>query len=249
MALRLGVDIDGVLADFRSAFRDAARLCLKRDLAIEGSPEDAALSHADIDRVWRHVSRTANWWMGVKAYEPREVANLYALARAGGWEICFLTKRPPSAGDSVQFQTQWWLEQQGFYLPAVVTVPGSRGELANALRLDLVIDDQFVNCADVIGAGPTKALLMVREHNPALQQYALDRGVGVVSSLAETLPVLSQLNQLIRAERGRMLRLADWFRPAAVDTLPHSPRVVRPLPEAVDPADVSGAGRRTTPDC
>ena len=47
-----------------------------------------------------------------------------------------MTKRPPSAGDSVQFQTQWWIERFGFYLPAVLTVPGSRGDVANGLRLD-----------------------------------------------------------------------------------------------------------------
>ncbi len=231
MSLRLGVDVDGVLADFWSAFRDAARECLRRDMAPDTGDEKAALSHPDIERIWGHIARTPNWWMRVRAYEPEEIANLYALARSGQWEVCFLTKRPTSAGDAVQFQTQWWLEQQGFFLPAVITVPGSRGDLANSLRLDLVIDDQFVNCAEVIGAGPSRALLMLRDPNPAMQQHAMDRGVGVVSSLAETMPILLRMHELIRSQRGRMLRLSEWFRPQATDTLPHSPRVVRPLPE------------------
>ena len=64
----------------------------------------------------------------------------------------FVTRRPATAGDPVQFQSQWWLEQQGFYYPAVVTVPGSRGELANALRLDIVVDDQIHNCVDIVSA-------------------------------------------------------------------------------------------------
>ena len=230
MALRLGVDIDGVLADFRTAFRDAAQECLHRDVSAESESEEPALSHAEIDQVWTHIGRTPNWWIGVKAYEPTEIANLYALARSGKWEICFLTKRPPSAGDAVQFQTQWWLEEYGYYLPAVITVPGSRGELANALRLDLVIDDQFVNCAEVIGAGSAKALLMLREPNPAMRQHAIDRGVGVVSSLEEATPILVQLHQLLRSQRGRMLRLSEWFRPKAEETLPHNPRTIRPLP-------------------
>jgi hypothetical protein len=176
----------------------------------------------------------------VKAYEPAEIANLYALARAGRWEVCFLTKRPASAGDAVQFQTQWWLEQQGYYLPAVITVPGSRGDLANALRLDLAIDDQFVNCAEIIGAGPTKALLMLRDRNPTMQKHATDRGVGVVASLAETMPILQQLDHLIRGQRGRMLRLTEWFRPSPADTLPHSPRVVHPVPGPAPQAKTEG---------
>ena len=234
MGLRLGVDIDGVLADFRNAFRDTARECLRREIASD-SQTDASLSHVDIDRVWNHIARCPNWWMSLRAYEPGEIANLYALARKHKWEVCFLTKRPPSGGDSVQFQTQWWLEQQGFYLPAVITVPGSRGDLANALRLDLAIDDQFVNCAEIIGAGPTKALLMLRDPNPSMRQHAIDRGVGVVSTLAETLPILRQLHELLRSERGKMIRLSEWFRPSTTEALPHNPRATRPIPDEPTP--------------
>jgi hypothetical protein len=230
MALRLGIDIDGVLADFRNAFRDTARECLRRDV-ISDALTDNSLSHIDIDKVWNHIARRPNWWMTLRAYEPGEIAKLYALTRSHKWEVCFLTKRPASAGDSVQFQTQWWLEQQGFYLPAVITVPGSRGDLANALRLDLAIDDQFVNCAEIIGAGPTKALLMLRDANAAMHQHAIDRGVGVVSSLAETLPILLQVHELFQNQRGKMIRLSEWFRPKTTETLPQNPRFTRPLPD------------------
>ena len=58
-------------------------------------------------------------------YGPEHIARLYALARDGRWEVFFMTKRPPSAGDTVQFQTQWWIERFGFYLPAVMTVRDS----------------------------------------------------------------------------------------------------------------------------
>jgi hypothetical protein len=238
MPLRLGIDIDGVLADFRNAFRDTARDCLRREV-VSDALTDNSLDHVDIDRVWNHIGRTPNWWMRLRAYEPGEIAHLYAMARSHKWEVCFLTKRPGSAGDSVQFQTQWWLEQQGFYLPSVITVPGSRGDLANALRLDLAIDDQFVNCAEIIGASPTKALLMLRDPNPAMRQHAIDRGVGVVSTLAETLPILQQLHELLEQQRGRMIRLSEWFRPKSAETLPQNPRAVRPIPDSpIEPKPV-----------
>jgi deoxypyrimidine-specific 5' nucleotidase type C protein (NT5C) len=239
MALRLGIDIDGVLADFRNAFRETARECLRREV-LSDALSDNTLSHVDIDRVWNHIARRPNWWMTLRAYEPAAIANLYALARSNRWEVCFLTKRPASAGDSVQFQTQWWLEQQGFYLPAVITVPGSRGDLANALRLDLAIDDQFVNCAEIIGAGPTKALLMLRDPNPTMQRHAVDRGVGVVATLAETLPILQQFYELLQTQRGRMIRLSEWFRPKTSETLPQNPRSTRPIPDESQPAKPVG---------
>jgi hypothetical protein len=230
MALRLGIDIDGVLADFRTAFHQAARECLGRDIPIEPGEEKNTLSTPEIQRIWTYIGKTPNWWMRVPAFEPGEIANLYALSRAGRWEICFLTKRPPSAGDAVQFQTQWWLEHHGFYLPAVVTVPGSRGELANAIRLDLVVDDQFVNCAEVVGASTCKALLMMRDEDPVLRKHAIDRGVGVVSSLAEVGPVLEHVDELMRSHRGRLVRLSEWFLPRSEETLPRNPRKLRPLP-------------------
>jgi len=90
-----------------------------------------------------------------------------------------MTRRPESAGDPVQFQTQWWLEQHGFYLPAVVTVPGSRGDLANALRLDMILDDQIHNCMDVVGASPARAIFVLRDpQQTVLRQHATDRGPG-----------------------------------------------------------------------
>jgi hypothetical protein len=232
MSLRIGIDVDGVLADFRSAFHQTAREALRRD--IEG-PEDPkseqALLQNDVRRVWQYIERRSNWWMELEAYEPRQIARLYSLARAGRWEVFFLTNRPASAGDTVQFQTQWWIERHGFYLPAVLTVPGSRGEVANGLRLDLLVDDLAVNCIDVASASQAKGLLLLRDDNDAVRKHAIDRGIGVVSTFEEALAVLEQVHDLLPMRRGRLLRLADWFTSArSVDTLPHNPRVVRPLP-------------------
>jgi hypothetical protein len=237
MALRVGFDIDGVLADFRSAFRQTAETILKRRVADADSPEQAPapLSPGDVRRVWEHIAKTQNWWMEVPAYEPAQIARLYGLMRATGWEVVFMTKRPASAGDSVQFQTQWWIERFGFYLPAVVTVPGSRGDIANGLRLDLVIDDQIINCAEVIGAGSTKAVLMLRDPDAVARAHAIDRGVGVVSTLAEAITVLERLHDVIPHKRGRLMRLADWFKPPAEShPLPDNPRAVRPIPPFSD---------------
>jgi len=233
MSLRLGFDVDGVLADFRSAFRSTARECLGREAAADSDEggKPTPLGRQDVARVWAHIARTPNWWMQVRPHEPAEIARLYAMARASRWEVFFLTKRPPSAGDPVQFQTQWWLEQQGYYLPAVLTVPGSRGELSNSLRLDLVVDDQIINCAEIIGAGPSRTMLMLRDPDPKLTRHATDRGIGVVTCLAEALPAVARLEEVLPTRVGKPLRLMDWFGTKSEETLPLNPRVERPLPE------------------
>jgi hypothetical protein len=240
MALRLGFDIDGVLANFQAAFRAAAVRTGSKHAGDVDSGDSAAigspLSPDDVRRVWDHIARTPNWWMGIDAYEPDQIARLYGLTRAAGWEVFFLTKRPPSAGDSVQFQTQWWIERFGFYLPSVLTVPGSRGEVANALRLDLIVDDQLINCVEVVSASPAKALLMQRAPDSAARDHATSRGIGVVATLAAALAVVERLQELLPQKRGRLLRLTEWFSPSSeVHTLPQSPRSVRPVPPFGDP--------------
>jgi hypothetical protein len=236
MSLRIGIDVDGVLADFRGAFHTAARACVGRDIADPEEPKSAqSLAQRDVKRVWEYVAKTPNWWMTLAPYEPDQIARLYSLTRAAGWEVFFVTNRPASAGDTVQFQTQWWIERHGFYLPAVLTVPGSRGEIANGLRLDLLIDDLVMNCVDVVGASTAKALLLLRDDDRTAQKHATDRGIGVVPTLAEAVGVLERLHDLLPSRRGRLLRLADWFMPAdAGNVLPHNPRIARPLPPLKD---------------
>jgi hypothetical protein len=231
MSLRVGLDLDGVVANFKSAFETAAS---EAGVPLPGGDVERAavdpLSSRDVKRIWEYVKRTPNWWVRLAPYEPAQITRLYDTARRLRWEVVFMTRRPTTAGDPVQFQSQWWLEQQGFYYPAVMTVPGSRGELANALRLDVIVDDQIHNCVDVISASTAKAVLLHREaRDLAVEEHAVSRGIGVVGSLEEALDVLEHLHGVMRERRGRLQRLADWFTTKPVEerlpTVPARDRV------------------------
>jgi hypothetical protein len=237
--LRIGFDLDGVVADFRTAFLETAANVLGREAIRHPAspmPDLDAVSDVNAKRVWQVISATPNWWLGLAPYEPTQLARLYQLARRHRWEVSFLTSRIPSAGDSVQFQSQTWLEAHGFYMPAVVTVPGSRGEIANALRLDVIIDDQLLNCLEVVGASQTKAMLLLRVGDAGLEQQAIERGIGVVHRLEETIEVLLRLQDVLPQKRGVVMRLADWFirREPETHVLPMNPRTSRPVPPHSD---------------
>lgn len=221
--LRLGIDVDGVVADFRTAFRAVA----ERELGTAPEDVEKELSKPDIERLWRQVAAASNWWLDLPAYEPDQIGRLYAQVRRARWEVFFMTSRPPSAGDSVQLQTQVWLERYGFFMPSVLTTPsGARGELARALRLDLALDDRMVNCLEIISASNAKAVMILRDPPDGRAGEAAEaRGIGVVPTLARALDAVERLDELLNTRRGRLVRLADWFHVKKdPKTLPHDPR-------------------------
>lgn len=232
MGLRLGFDVDGVLADFPAALANVCQDMLGVDAEAVSSRD---LPTVHLKRAWRRIIRIPNWWTTLAAYEPDQIARLYELTRRNRWEVFFLTKRPRTLGDTVQVQTQWWIESQGFYLPSVATVTESRGEIAEALRLDLIVDDQLVECADCIGASSAKALLMLRDTvDQATRDQAISQGIGVVSTLAEALEVIEKLDTIVGSKSGTLARLKHWFSAATDDhpVLPMNPRDTRPLPSS-----------------
>jgi hypothetical protein len=221
--LRLGIDVDGVVADFRTAFRAVA----ERELGVAPDDIERELSKSDIERLWRSVAATTNWWLDLPPYEPDQIARLYSQVRRARWEVFFMTSRPPSAGDSVQLQTQVWLERHGFLMPSVLTTPsGSRGELTRSLRLDLALDDRMVNCLEIISASNAKALMILRTPSePRATEAAEARGIGVVPTLSQALDAIERLDELLATRRGRLVRLTDWFQVKKdPQTLPHDPR-------------------------
>tara|TARA_B100000029_G_scaffold241673_1_gene238918 strand:+ start:52 stop:750 length:699 start_codon:yes stop_codon:yes gene_type:complete len=230
MGLRLGFDMDGVMADFQTALGSACQDLMGIEAGLVSARD---LPTIELKRAWRRIVRTPNWWTTLSAYEPDQIVRLYELSRRHHWEVVFLTKRPRTKGDTVQVQTQWWLEQQGFYLPSVVTVPSSRGEIARALRLDLIVDDQQLECADCIASSTAKALLLLRDpKDETARNLATSQGIGVVPNLSQALDVIEQLDTLVGSKTGVLARLKNWFSVAndAGPVLPMNPRATRPLP-------------------
>src|SRR5947207_2831747 len=129
------------------------------------------------------------------------------LATARCWEIIFLTKRPEGVRATAQVQTQRWLEAKGFTLPSVFVVQGSRGRIAAALALDVVVDDRPENCLDVVVDSTARAILVWRSATEQLPSAAQRLGIGVVKSAAECLDVLAEIDRPAREQPGLMSRV------------------------------------------
>jgi hypothetical protein len=214
VALRIAFDLDGVFADMDAELRRQAELLFGKpadtkvgeaaptpdaavpDVDSETPASDAPpfgmdLSRRQVRRLWRHVESIQGFWESLQEIEPGALARLAAIAGERGWEVIFLTKRPPSAGATAQVQSQRWLAQRGFALPSVFVVQGSRGKIAAALALDVVVDDRQENCIDVVADSAARAILVWRDGVKPVPVAVERLGIVAVRSVGECLDVLT----------------------------------------------------------
>lgn len=213
MPLRVGFDLDGVLADLNGALvRQARRAFPETDLqssppVVDASPASAPADDPDRDpaevspsslaltsrqerQLWADVKGIPNFWETLEETEPGIVKRLADTARAERWEVIFLTSRPKTDGDVVQVQSQRWLRAKGFELPSVFVVSTSRGKIAASLELDVVIDDRPENCLDIAIDSKARAILIWRGDQNAVPASARRLGIGGVPSVAACLDLL-----------------------------------------------------------
>jgi hypothetical protein len=235
--VRIGFDLDGVLADLHTAFVQAAiRLFPELDPTAIGSGDvgssppdpadaeagettgdetatpagDVPMTRQQTDAVWEHLESVENFWETLGEHEPGAIKRLAALAAERRWEIIFVTSRPHSAGLTVQRQSQRWLQRLGFDMPSCFVVHGSRGRIAEALRLDVVVDDRPENCLDVVLESKAGAIMVWRGTKANVPVSARRLGIAVVSTVAAALDALVEAEKP-GSEGGLLDRLRRLF--------------------------------------
>jgi hypothetical protein len=211
VTLRIAFDLDGVLADMAGALD---REAVAEFGSVGEESESAASTHGKSDarnvskapvlrrlhtqltadqqrRLWERVTRSDNFWESLDETESGAVARLWTTGQVHRWEIIFLTTRPETAGRSAQLQSQYWLRGKGFLLPSVFVVRGSRGKIAAALELDIVVDDRPENCVDVIADSKAQAILIAFEPAMQITQNARRLGITVAHSVTQCLDLIA----------------------------------------------------------
>jgi hypothetical protein len=231
--VRIGFDLDGVLADMDSAIAVVAkRLSGTRSAPVSPDdldPEsDAGETAAEQPHpgpagpqqsrgleIWRAIRGTENFWETLDETEAGAVARLAALADERRWEVVFVTQRPPTVGATTQRQSQRWLAAHGFAYPSVCVVGGSRGKVAAALDLDLVVDDRPENCLDVVTDSKAKAVLIWHGDQQNVVPNARRLGIDVVGSIGECLDRLAAGEWMPKTPGGLVGRLKRWLDPSS----------------------------------
>jgi 5'(3')-deoxyribonucleotidase len=190
--MRVGVDIDGVLADFNSAF---IALIVKHtgkdlfpprpfDIPIWNYPQHFGYTDAEVNECFDLVKKDSMFWLNLRPY-----AGTYDVLRGLYFDyLYFITDRP---GVDTKYQSEEWLKEHGLEDTPTVLVSPNKGLLAKCLKLDYYIDDKVENCIDVLQQSPdTKCYMQARTWNHPV------RGVTRVFNMYEFLEGIKNGNKV-----------------------------------------------------
>lgn len=178
--MRIGFDIDGVLADFVPAYQKLHVDVTGRDTFLPGDnvdppiwdwPELRGYTRKETSDVWGRIGPDPTFWLNLAPMSNVGTLRKIIKHLERTHEVYFITSR---SGNRVKRQTEIWLfEHLGYPLncpgvwPTVLIVGSNeKGAMCKALKLDLYIDDNWDNVVDCAKTAPkTRTFLLNRKYN------------------------------------------------------------------------------------
>lgn len=163
--MRIGIDVDGVLADFNKSF-------IERVIEVTGQdkfpprpfdiptwdyPQFYGYSNKQCSEVWKSIKKDSMFWRRLTSYEGtfKFLFDLHELKE----DTYFITSRP---GIDAKYQTERWLKSYGWPdSNPTVLISSKKGKCVEALDLTHYIDDKTENCEDVRDSQPSCQVFML----------------------------------------------------------------------------------------
>lgn len=150
--MKIGVDIDGVLADFTKSFNALVRAEFGIELPYPAPTwqwhREGGVTKQQDNQLW-NIIKTTHFWATLVPMPGAidAIARLDQLSH-DGHDVYFITSRP---GKLAKFHTEWWLKAYGMNFPTVL-VTSDKGPVVKGLGLDIFIDDKPENNLEVLEA-------------------------------------------------------------------------------------------------
>lgn len=205
MSFRIGMDLDGVLANFNESFRRKYIEVTQKDQFFEGpfingfEPpcwnypiESYGYTKAEDDLVWDAVRNDPQFWFRLAPLQGAEkvIHHLARLRREYGSDVYFLTTR---AGVKAHRQSYDWVTYMGFSKPTVLLTDykAGKGGAVKSLALTHVFDDKPENCWEIKEASPsTNVYLVSCRYNEWAQPQTIEKGIQIINNPSSVLGVL-----------------------------------------------------------
>ena len=163
--MTLGMDLDGCLADFNTAYiklileMTGVDLFPPRPFPITewDYPEGFGYTEPQLQEVWNWIEHDPSFWRRLPVYAHAPQALDYLLA-SPYHDLYFLTTR---RGKHAKYQTEQWLRSLHVRLDIpTVLLSSAKGHLARGLKLDVFIDDRPENCEAVRRQSPRTRVML-----------------------------------------------------------------------------------------
>ena len=168
----LGLDIDGVVADFLSPFlRFVAKKTGNGPIPAEtitdfSFKQHPVLTEKIVEECMVAVSYDPEFWHHLSPLlSPAEWEALEALSRKA--ELVFITHRYARETYDIGQVTSDWLHRQGISKPVVYCTQESKATLVERLGVKLFVDDRHENCQEVAEKTHATVLMPHRQYNQA----------------------------------------------------------------------------------
>lgn len=189
--MRIGVDVDGVLADFNESFIDTVKRLTGRDLFGAGYvpttwnyPEAVGYTGPEVTQVWDTIKANPTFWLSLRPYWDAMTALEQLRVMSVEHDLYFITSRP---GVKAKHQSEVWLATHSgdFAWNPTVLISSEKGKCAKALHLDYYVDDRYENVQDVVSEtrGRTFAYMVDRPWNQSVPMEP--RRVGSISDFLD----------------------------------------------------------------
>lgn len=173
-ATMVGLDIDGVAADFLSPF------LLRLETRIGKGPIPAAsltsvdlsahpaLTEETVEDCAEAVRRDPGFWSGLDSLlSPGQWQRLEHLSRRR--ELSFITHRRGHESWDIRAVTAEWLRRHGITRPDVHLAEDRKSTVVEALGVTLFVDDNYENCREV---AETTGVRVLMPHHPYNRWFA-----------------------------------------------------------------------------
>jgi uncharacterized HAD superfamily protein len=163
--LRIGIDVDGVLANFTRGYAELIKQTSGRNLLtaemIARPPSwnwdrDAGYTKEEETAAWGAINESLTFWADLEPLvRPAIFDALDEIAQEN--DLYFITTR---MGQHPKRQTEWWLASHGIQFPTVL-VTAQKGPVAEGLDLEAFLDDRDKNLYEIQDAIPECKLFVL----------------------------------------------------------------------------------------